>query len=118
MRNAVRRRGGMPFGGERIDARSDARVVFVWSAPSPEPGIPPPERYRLCLAVRASGCAAPGAVVYDAGASTRFETAIPAALAGKLLAWSVAACGPGYGTGASDDECSWAKPRALDARGF
>jgi hypothetical protein len=113
---------GAPLNGEaiRTQAAASTAVMFSWVAPAAA-GAPAPQRYRLCVFEQGASCAAPGALIYEAGQATRHQADIPPRFHNRMLAWTVAACGPGYGSGAAqnntpDADCSWGEARSLDAR--
>jgi hypothetical protein len=109
-----------PFDGPlRLDPKRPTTVVFRWRPPvslrESAAGAPDPERYRLCVMEEGSSCDAPGALVYDVGKATLYNVPIPPSFAGKRIAWTAAACGPGYGAvgaqaGVPNADCTWAQP--------
>jgi len=103
----------------RLDPTRATTVVFGWEPPLSQresaAGAPDPARYRLCVMQQGSSCDLPGTLVYDVGKAMLYNAQIPPSFAGTTIAWTAAACGPGYGAagaqpGVPNADCTWAQP--------
>jgi hypothetical protein len=99
---------------------------FNWSPPR---NAPAPERYVLCVVLSPSAdCAgdsnASRSTTETPSMLTSYQVSLPTAFNDKVMYWTVAACGTGYGgvalntVGNPNDRyarCTWAPKRKLDA---
>jgi hypothetical protein len=101
----------------RMQQNAPTPVTFMWSAPvstfESAAGAPPPQSYVFCVREENVSCNAPNALVLDVGRVTHYNAQLPPHFYGKRLAWTVAACGPGFGStsappGTPEAKCTWA----------
>jgi hypothetical protein len=110
----------------RTPIASTHSQAFSWSAPR---NAPVPERYVLCVALsNNANCNgdsnAERVVVETPSTMTQYLSSLPSAFNDKMIYWTVAACGAGYGgsnvstvlnPGGRYANCTWAPRRKLDA---
>jgi hypothetical protein len=110
----------------RTPIASTHSQAFSWSPPR---NAPVPERYVLCAALSPSADCngdsnAERVVVETPSTMTQYLTSLPSAFNDKVIYWTVAACGAGYGganvstalnPGGRYARCTWAPRRKLDA---